>query len=97
VPVPVATSDPISTGNWYHVVGTFDGSNARIYLDGEASDFSLAKTGTIDGEVIIGVSDSGDHAIYTVSVNTGAGSGTLRLDIPDSANIDDSAGNSLAE
>jgi hypothetical protein len=35
VPGVIATSGPITTTNWYHVVGTYDGSNARIYVDGE--------------------------------------------------------------
>ena len=30
----IATSDPVTTGSWYHVVGTYDGSNARIYING---------------------------------------------------------------
>jgi hypothetical protein len=59
-----------------------------------ASDFSLAKTGTITGESVTGV--SGGPAVYTVTVNTGTGSGNLRLDVPFTATITDLAGNTLA-
>jgi len=58
-----------------------------------ANDFSLFTTGLISGASVIGLSGSG--AIYTVSVNTGTGDGTLRLDIPNAAVINDLVGNPL--
>ncbi len=57
-------------------------------------DFALAKTGTISGESVTGV--SGGPTIYTVTVNRGSGNGTFRLDMPSSATISDQAGNPLA-
>ncbi|WP_322821089.1 choice-of-anchor Q domain-containing protein [Chloroflexus sp.] len=46
----------------------------------DSSDFSLNPTGGVSGASITGVSGFGSS--YTVTVNTGTGSGTLRLDIP---------------
>ena len=60
----------------------------------DTSDFNLTKTG-ITGGSITGVIGSG--AIYTVTVNTGAGSGTLRLNVKASGTgIQDVAGNPLS-
>ena len=58
---------------------------SEAVTDVDASDFTLTKTGTISGESVTGV--SGGPIIYTVSVNTGTGSGNLRLDVPTSATI----------
>ena len=54
-------------------------------------DFQLTTIGA-SGASITGV--SGSNTTYTVSVNTGTTNGTIRLDIPNSADIDDSFGNS---
>jgi hypothetical protein len=61
-------------------------------MDVEAVDFALTTAGVI-GASIIDVSGS-DH-IYTVTVNTGSGNGTLRLDIPVTADITDLDGDTL--
>ncbi len=60
-----------------------------------AADFSLFTTGSISGANVSGVSGSG--AVYTVEVSTGAGSGTLRLDVPLTATVTDLVGNPLAD
>ena len=39
---------------------------------------------------------SGSGSVYTVTVNTGSGNGSIRLDVPASAAITDLAGNPLA-
>jgi len=62
-------------------------------VDVDGSDFELNMSG-ITSASIIGVTGSGSS--YTVSVNTGIGNGTLRLDIPDTATINDLSGNALA-
>ncbi len=57
----------------------------------DENDFALVKTGSISGESItsvIGINDT-----YTVTVNTGSGSGTLKLIVPDTATIEDIVGN----
>ncbi len=58
----------------------------------DASDFSLIVSG-ISGAAVTGVAGTG--AVYTVTVGTGSGSGTLRLDVPATASVTDLAGNPL--
>lgn len=60
----------------------------------DVGDFTLTKTGAIIGESIASVTPV-SGSVYTVSVNTGSGGGTLRLDLPNSASIEDMSGNSL--
>ncbi|BAL99988.1 MULTISPECIES: beta strand repeat-containing protein [Caldilinea] len=60
----------------------------------DAGDFSLTTTGSIAGAGVTGVSGAG--SVYNVTVSTGTGSGTLRLDIPGTATIADPAGNGLS-
>ena len=57
------------------------------------SDFTLAVSQHILGAAVDEVTGSGDH--YTVTVRTGSGNGTLRLDVPVDAAVADLAGNSL--
>jgi hypothetical protein len=58
----------------------------------DAGDFALTHTG-ISGPSIDAVTGSG--ATYTVTVNSGLGSGTLRLDVVDDDTILDGSGNPL--
>src|SRR5262249_48760252 len=44
----VTSSVPIVMNNWYHVVGTYDGSNLRIYINGSSAGTPVATSGTID-------------------------------------------------
>lgn len=60
----------------------------------DASDFSLQTTG-VPGAAISGVSGSGN--VYTVSVNTGTGNGTIRLDVVDNDSIKDANSTPLGE
>jgi hypothetical protein len=55
----------------------------------DESDFVLTTTGGISGATITGVSGSGGN--YTVTVDTGSGDGTIRLDVNDDDSIVDSA------
>ena len=59
----------------------------------DTSDFALSTTGAIAGASIAGVSGSG--ATWTVSVNVGGPSGTVRLDVVDNDTIVDGSGNPL--
>ena len=59
----------------------------------DGSDFALTTTGGIRGAAISGVSGSGDT--YTVTVGTGSGGGTIRLDLTDNNSITDATGNPL--
>jgi hypothetical protein len=59
----------------------------------DTSDFSLVAATGLTGASVTGV--SGGSKVYTVSVNTGSGSGTLRLDLLDNDSIADGASNPL--
>ncbi len=59
----------------------------------DTADFAPTKTGTIAGESVETV--NGGPTIYTVTVNTGSGDGTLRLDAIDDDTILDLASNPL--
>ena len=55
----------------------------------DTSDFTPTTTGTLSGVSVNGVTGAG--ASYTVTVNTGTGDGTLRLDVVDDDSIADGA------
>ena len=59
----------------------------------DISDFSLATSG-VSGAGVSGSSGSGSS--YTVTVNTGTGNGTIRLDVPNTASITDLASNPVS-
>lgn len=66
-------------------------------LDGvDISDFTLEAGGTISGQSVSAVTDSGDQTTYTVTISSGTGDGTLRLILPVSASAADLAGNPLS-
>jgi hypothetical protein len=58
----------------------------------DTSDFSLATTGVTGASI---TSVSGNNTSYTVTANTGTGSGTIRLKLIDDDTIADSASNKL--
>jgi hypothetical protein len=82
----------VSPTNAASVNYTVTFSEAVTGVDG--ADFVLSTTGTISGASVGTVAGSG--STYTVPVNTGSGSGDLRLDVSVGATITDSAGSSLA-
>ena len=53
------------------------------------SDFVLSTTGSISGATVTAIDPSAESATYTVTVNTGTGDGTLRLDLIDDDSISD--------
>ena len=59
----------------------------------DPSDFSLTTTGGINGAFVANI--SGSDNLYTVTVATGTGDGTLRLDLIDDDSIQDELGNPL--
>jgi len=61
----------------------------------DSGDFRLTTTGNLSGASVTGV--SGSRSRYTITVKTGTGSGTLRLDIPTAATVTDLADNRLGE
>jgi CSLREA domain-containing protein len=60
----------------------------------DVNDFALTTDGTISGATIDNVA-SNSASNYTVTVSTGTGSGTIRLDVSDNDSITDTAGNPL--
>ena len=58
-----------------------------------AADFNLTTTGGLSGTAVVSVTGTG--STRTVGVDTGAGSGTLRLNVVDDDSIVDAAGNRL--
>ena len=59
----------------------------------DVNDFALTTTG-LSGAAVSGVSGTG--SVYTITVNTGSGNGTIRLNIPNTATITDLVGNPLS-
>jgi hypothetical protein len=62
-----ATSDYV-LGRWYHVVGTYDGSNLRVYIDGVLEADSRSQSGDIDyaaSTLVIG-SYTDDNEFYAI-------------------------------
>jgi len=66
---------------------TFSVTFSEIVTGVNADDFSLSVSGGISGASVTDVSGSGNS--YIVSVNTGTGDGTLRLDVTDDDSIQD--------
>ena len=60
----------------------------------DVGDFALTTTDSISGASVTGVSGTG--STYTITVSTGTGFGTLRLDVPATASITDLEGNGLS-
>lgn len=79
-------TDGASTVSW---TVTFSESVTGV----DASDFSLVQAGGISGAAITSVSGSG--TIWTVTASTGAGTGTLGLNLADNDSIRDLANNRL--
>lgn len=76
-----AGSNPVNAASVSFIV-TFSDPVTGV----DALDFSLTTTGGISGAGVTGVSGSG--VTYTVTVNTGSGDGTIRLDLKESASIE---------
>jgi len=96
--VPVVSSsvrgsiNPTSAASVNFTV-TFSESVTGVDIVAPFNDFTLTKTGNVSGASVTGVSGSG--TIYTVTVNTGLGNGTLRLDVADNNSIIDLDSNPL--
>lgn len=84
----ITDPNPIGVDNVHFVVNF-----SREVSGVDAGDFALVTTGGISGAAIGDISGSGTS--YTVVVATGAGDGTLRLDIVDNDSIVDSLANPL--
>jgi len=86
-----ADADPTSAGSVDFTV-TFSEPVSGV----DTSDFTLMTTGGISGTSVTGVSpSSGFSTVYTVTVGTGSGDGTIRLDVSDDDTIQDGVSNPL--
>jgi len=65
---------------------------SKTVIGVDVDDFILASTGVTNASI---TTVNGTGTTYKVTVNTGIGNGTIRLDVPDTATITDLAGNSL--
>ncbi|MBL7942631.1 MAG: S-layer homology domain-containing protein, partial [Flavobacteriales bacterium] len=61
----------------------------------DVNDFSLTTSGGLTGASVTNVTPV-STSVYTVSVNTGSGNGTIRLDVPITATIKDLSNNELS-
>ncbi len=82
-----AVSSPVTTDRWYHVVGTYDGSDARIYVDGELEGTRTAPLIHYDTPLMIGTSQINERffdgqvdevTIYTRTLTRGRNFDPLR-------------------
>ena len=73
---------------------TFSEAVTGVNITGPNSDFVLATTGTIAGATISNLTGSG--TTYTVTVNTGSGEGTIKLNLTDNDSIIDATSKPLA-
>jgi len=85
VSITRASTNPTSASSVDYTV-TFDQSVTGV----DAADFSLATTGVTGASINPAVAGSG--AVYTVTVNTGSGDGTIGLNLTDDDSIQNGAG-----
>jgi len=85
-----ADADPTSADSV-----TFTVTFAKNVTGVDAADFTLTSDGTLAGVSVETV--TGSDTTWTVTVNTGRGSGTLRLDVLDDDTILDAVGNPLGD
>lgn len=82
VSITRASVNPTNASNVLYTV-TFSESVAGV----DASDFGVTTTGSIAGAFVAGVAGGGNS--YSVTVDTGSGSGDIRLDVVDDDSIVD--------
>jgi predicted outer membrane repeat protein len=88
-----ANSNPTNLASVNFIV-TFSELVIGVDLIAPFNDFTITPSGGVTGTTVTNVSGTG--STYTVTVNTGHGNGTIRLDVPDTATITDLAGNPLS-
>ncbi len=86
ISINLASADPTFPATEVSWVVTFSENVTGV----DAADFALAQAGGVIGATITGVSGSG--TTWTVTANTGAGSGTLGLNLADNDSIFNAGG-----
>lgn len=98
----VSSASPVLTGNWNHIVGTYDGTTARLYVNGvesaNAAAFSMLNAG--GDPLYIGRNSSGFYAdgkiddvvVYNRALSAGEVAGRYAANLK-AAVIRDTAGN----
>jgi secreted trypsin-like serine protease len=90
---PAVSSSMRANANPTHATSVnFTVTFSESVIGVDSSDFSLTTSG-LSGSAITGISGSG--SIYTVTVDTGSGEGTIRLDVVDDDTIMDASSNVL--
>jgi hypothetical protein len=88
-----ASSNPTNAASVNFTV-TFSEPVSGVDLAAPFDDFKLVPSLGLSGTSVTGVTPV-SSSVYSVSVNTGSGNGTLRLDVNDNDSIVDSRGNPL--
>lgn len=88
-----ASPNPSSASKVIYTI-TFSEDVSGVSISAPFEDFTFLISG-ISGEAVASVTPI-SASVYTVSINTGSGSGSLRIDIPSSATITDLAGNPIS-
>src|SRR5258706_2633167 len=89
--IVLANTNPTNASSVGFII-TFSEAVTGVKVSAPFNDFTLTTSGVI-GATITGV--SGSDTTYTVTVNTGFGNGTVRLDVVDNNTIIDAARNPL--
>ena len=64
------TATGLTDGNWHHVAGTYDGSNARVYLDGSLIGTGVTTAPNTTSTVVgIGAYDNGVDGLFNGSID----------------------------
>ncbi len=93
VPPAVSSITRVNTNPTNVATVSFTVNFSEVVTGVNIGDFDLRTSG-VSGAAVSGVSGSGSS--YTVSVNTGTGNGTIRMDVVSDGSIKDGGGNPLA-
>jgi hypothetical protein len=72
------SANAVTLNTWYHVVGTFDGTTAKLYVNGAlvASGTVTTYTAQTSNPLEIGQSEPGDNLYFPGRLEEAAGYGT---------------------
>ncbi|MFC1741850.1 right-handed parallel beta-helix repeat-containing protein [Nanoarchaeota archaeon] len=67
---PGLTADSINPGEWYHIIGTYDGNNISIYMDGVLKNTTTASPAGWAGDYYIGKEGNTTTHYWSGTVDT---------------------------